>query len=98
MKINDHSVVFDFLPLVFLAMVFLVVAAAAAFAHDPGLSAVELKLHDQQLVAHLSFARPEIASLLPLDADRDGQIAQSEVDAVRDQLESIGRSALVVNS
>jgi hypothetical protein len=40
-------------------------AAAAALAHDPGLSAVDLRFDRDQLAAHLTFARPDIEPLLP---------------------------------
>jgi len=47
-------------------LIFLVCGTAAtALAHDPGLSAADLRFEDDQLAAHLTFARREIEPLLP---------------------------------
>lgn len=51
------------LPTICLLLVYLVVAAASAFAHDPGLSAVELHVEGAALRARLSFSRAEIEPL-----------------------------------
>jgi hydrogenase/urease accessory protein HupE len=40
-------------------------ATAAALAHDPGLSATDLRFKGDQLLAHVTFARREIEPLLP---------------------------------
>jgi hydrogenase/urease accessory protein HupE len=87
----------DLIAILCLALVFMIVAAASVFAHDPGLSAAELKLGEKQLTAQLTFAREEIAMLVPLDTDRDGQITQVEFDAARPRVESIARQSLIVN-
>jgi hypothetical protein len=49
-----------------LLLIFLVCGATAtALAHDPGLSAADLRFEGNQLAAHVTFARPEIEPLLP---------------------------------
>jgi hypothetical protein len=40
-------------------------ATATTLAHDPGLSAADLRFEDDQLAAHLTFARREIEPMLP---------------------------------
>jgi hydrogenase/urease accessory protein HupE len=85
------------MPILCLALVWVVVAAAAVFAHDPGLSAVELKLEEQRLRAQMIFSREEIAVLVPLDPNRDGEITPAEFDGVRLPLEAIAREALMVS-
>ena len=53
--------------------------AGPALAHDPGLSVVDLRFKDDQLLAHLTFARPDIGPLLPrsdfLEVKVDGSSA-----------------------
>lgn len=78
-----------------LLLVLVILAAASAFAHDPGLSAVEVKLDGDKAVARLTFARDEIATIAPMDADRDGLITQSEFDAARARLESLAKESIV---
>jgi hydrogenase/urease accessory protein HupE len=87
----------DLIAILCLALVFMIVAAASVFAHDPGLSAAELKLEEKQLTAQLTFAREEIAMLVPLDTDRDGRITQVEFDAVRPWVEMIARESMTVS-
>jgi hydrogenase/urease accessory protein HupE len=84
------------LPAVCLLLVFLVVAVASAFAHDPGLSAADLKLEGGRLQAHLSFARADIETLAPADTNRDGQISAEEWSAARPRLEAIAREAVEI--
>jgi hydrogenase/urease accessory protein HupE len=78
------------------ALSLLLLAAVSAFAHDPGLSLLELKVGPQGLTAQTTFARGEIALLVPLDLDRNGTITPSEFDAARPQLEALARDALIL--
>src|SRR5579863_2918629 len=41
--------------------------ATSVLAHDPGLSTAELRFDGDQLLAHLTFAKPDIEPLLPRD-------------------------------
>src|SRR5262245_53932588 len=77
--------------------VFMVVAVLATFAHDPGLSSVEVTLSAEQASAKLTFARQEIAGIVPIDANLDSQITQAEFDSARAQLEQFARQAIVIN-
>jgi len=87
-------------PTICLLLVLMILAAASVFAHDPGLSAVELKLDGSQVAARITFARDEIAMIAPAlanaDADRDGQVEQSEFDAVRASVESLAKESFVI--
>lgn len=77
------------IPTLCVMFIFVVVAAARAFAHDPGLSAAVLKLEADRVDAHLTFARADIESLLALDADHDGNITQAEFALAKPQLEAL---------
>jgi len=60
----------------------LLLVGAPAFAHEVGLSRGAYSLSGRELQAELSFARGELASWLrEIDADRDGTLAQPELDA-----------------
>ncbi len=87
----------NLIPILCLAWIIVIVAAVSAFAHDPGLSALDLTLRENRVAAQLTFSRDEIAMLVPMDSDRDGQIAQTEFDAVRQQLTVVAREALILS-
>ena len=59
----------------------------AVLAHDPGLSTTELRFESDQLLAHLTFARPDIEPLLPrsdfLDVRVDGTPVTSRQTSMR---------------
>jgi hydrogenase/urease accessory protein HupE len=74
----------------------LVLAATSALAHDPGLSAAEVKLDGNKAVARLTFAHGDIAAIAPMDANRDGRITQAEFDAVRAQIESLAKESFAM--
>jgi len=76
--------------------VLMILAAPSAFAHDPGLSAAEVKLDGNKVVARLTFARGDIAVIAPMDADRDGRITQQEFDAARGRLESLAKESFAL--
>lgn len=85
-------------PLLFCAaLVFIILAAVSAFAHDPGLSAIDLRLDGDRLKAHLAFARADIEMLVAIDANRDGQITPDELNAARAQLDALGRGAIEIS-
>lgn len=59
-----------------------------AAAHSIGLSTGEYTAKGDAVLVKLSFARGEVAGLLPsLDADRDGHVTALEVDAAKRELE-----------
>ncbi len=76
----------------------LVFAAVNAFAHDPGLSAAVLKLNGNRIEAQLTYARADIESLLPLDADRDGKITEAEFAEAGPQLQKLAAAAISVGN
>ncbi len=80
-----------------LVMVFIIVAVAIAFAHDPGLSAAVLKLNGNRVEAQLTFARSDIESLVPLDGDRDGKITEAEFAQAKPQLQKLAAEAISVS-
>lgn len=64
--------------------------------HDPGLSAASVGLYDEQITIRMTFARPDIESLVAVDADRDGRITEQELDRSRPQLEALASGALEI--
>ncbi|MGQ0657769.1 MAG: HupE/UreJ family protein [Chromatiales bacterium] len=75
----------------------LLVLACPAHAHDPGLSAAELKLGDAELAVHFTFARRDIEAIIPIDADNDGAVSVAEFAAARPYLEKLGNAAIEVS-
>src|SRR5262245_32530160 len=98
---NRASRISRFGPAICLLLVLLVLAAASAFAHDPGLSAADLTFDGKKITARLTFARGEISmiasALANVDADRDGRVTQSEFDAVRASLESLAKESFAIS-
>jgi hydrogenase/urease accessory protein HupE len=82
----------------FRSCLFLSLLAAQLLAHDPGLSNVELRMAGGQLIAFLAYARPEIETLVPIDANRDGTVTTEEFEAARPKLEELARQALEIKS
>jgi hydrogenase/urease accessory protein HupE len=80
-----------------LLMVLAPLAAAPAFAHDPGLSAAEVKLDGNKAVVRLTFSRDEIAMIAPMDADRDGLVTRPEFEAVEGNLESLAKKSFALS-
>ena len=85
------------IPAFCLILVFLVVAVASAYAHDPGLSATVLKLEGDRVKASLTFARADIELLVPMDANRDGNISEAEFAQAKPQLQALATEAIAVN-
>src|SRR4030095_13016381 len=67
-----------------------------AQAHDPGVSAGDLRLEGEQMGAVRTFSRPDIELLAVLDTDRNGQVAPNEFSTLRPALEQVARGALEV--
>ncbi len=80
-----------------LALILSIAWSAPARAHDPGLSAIELaSAVDGIVAAHLTFSWIDVARLVPLDADGDGQVSAAELVAARPVLERLALDALEV--
>ncbi len=71
---------------------------APAFAHDPGLSNIELRLAGGQLIAFLAFNRAEIAPLVNIDTNGDGKYSAEEFAAARPKLEALANAMLEVTA
>jgi hydrogenase/urease accessory protein HupE len=84
-------------PAILLILALLILATASAFAHDPGLSAVRLKLDGKKIAVRLTLARADITIIAPMDADRDGRITPSEFEAARARLESLARESFALS-
>ena len=63
-------------------------------AHDPGLSAADVRIEASRVVANLTLARGDVETIVGIDSNHDGEISPSEFDAVRPKLEDLGASAL----
>jgi hydrogenase/urease accessory protein HupE len=83
-------------PAICLLLVLMILATASAFAHDPGLSAADAKLDGNKAMARLTFACADIATIAPMDADRDGRITRPEFDEARVRLESLARESFAL--
>jgi hydrogenase/urease accessory protein HupE len=74
----------------------LVCASRTALAHDPGLSAIEVRLGGDNVSVHLSIARSDLENALSVDVDHDGRFSESELAATRPQLEGFARDAVEI--
>src|SRR5213592_4550315 len=67
-------------------------------AHDPGLSAVEVRFQEEHLDLALTLARPDLEALVPLDGDRNGKISAEELARGRPELDALARRAFEVRT
>jgi len=81
-----------------LLLVLMILATASAFAHDPGLSAAEVRLDGNKAIARLTFARGDIEMVAPMDADRDGRVTQPEFESVEGSLESLAKESFALSA
>ncbi len=86
----------SFAPFVCLLLVFLFLAVATALAHDPVLSGVELRVKQDHLAAHLTFARSEIETLILPDTNQNRQLAQTELAAAQSRLARLAAEAIEI--
>jgi hypothetical protein len=70
--------------------------AAVALAHDPGLSTADLRFEGDQLLAHLTFAKPEIEPLLPRDDLLDVRVDGTPVAARQTTMRANASNALEI--
>ena len=78
-----------------------VLLATASFqlhAHDPGLSALALRLDGSTLTATFSLAQADAESLTILDVNHDGRVTTEEFAKARPTLELLALDALEVNA
>lgn len=67
-------------------------------AHEPGLSAVALRLANDELTAHFTFARREIEPLVPIDTDRNGDVSAIEFASARPRLNALASRLVEITS
>jgi hydrogenase/urease accessory protein HupE len=67
-----------------------------ARAHDPGLSALNLRITPDRIEAELVLARPDFESLVWMDSNLDGRIGAAEFEAARDKIDAVAFDALEV--
>lgn len=65
-------------------------------AHDPGLSSGQVRLSTGRIEAELTLARADIESLVPLDADGDGEVSPLELAAAKPALETLARKTWAI--
>jgi hydrogenase/urease accessory protein HupE len=70
---------------------------APVFAHDPGLSNVDVKIEGNRLTALLVYNAVDIEGAVPVDKDLNRTITPEEFTAAKAQLEDLARNALIVN-
>ncbi|MBS1813209.1 MAG: HupE/UreJ family protein [Acidobacteria bacterium] len=67
------------------------------FAHDPGLSNVDMKLEGNRLTAQLVYNYVDLEGQVMVDKDQDRTITPDEFNAAKPQLEQFAREAIEVN-
>jgi hydrogenase/urease accessory protein HupE len=80
----------------FLSLCLALLSAASLRAHDPGLSALALRVEDSALTMTLTLARADVETVVPLDADREGRGAASVFEKARPALERVAKTAVGV--
>jgi hydrogenase/urease accessory protein HupE len=78
------------------ACLFLLVVPSKSFAHDPGLSTGQLRFLPDRIEMELTFARADLETLVPLDADGNGTVSPLELATAKPALEQLARDALVM--
>jgi hydrogenase/urease accessory protein HupE len=67
-----------------------------AWAHDPGLSAAEVRISGAMVVVHLSIARTDFERVLALDGNNDEQLTSDELVAASEWLERFARDGFEI--
>jgi len=68
------------------------------WAHDPGLSSLRIFPTNQVLTAAMTYARADIETIVPMDANGDGKISAPEFESVRSTLNQLAGRALFISS
>ena len=80
------------------SLYFLLLICVPAFAHDPGLSNLNLQFENNQMVAELAYNYVDIEGAVLVDKDLDRIITKEEFEAAKSNLEQLAKSALEINS
>ena len=81
-----------------MGVIALCVPALTARAHQPGLSSLFVTLGTNQLSARLIMAWQEVDALVPLDANHDRSVSESELAAAKAKLSRLAEGALDIAS
>jgi hydrogenase/urease accessory protein HupE len=98
MLMNLHKPCVLLLSTLLLLVLSFVLLPRAVWAHDPGLSNVELRLAGGQLIAFLAFNRADIQPWSPIDTNNDGQYTAAEFAAARPRLEAFAQGLLEITA
>jgi hydrogenase/urease accessory protein HupE len=81
-----------------LAITFLLVLSTftLAQAHDPGLSAAQIRLSENELSGRLTFARSDIEKLVQTDANGDGKLSSEEFAKAQPKLQALAGRAFEI--
>jgi hydrogenase/urease accessory protein HupE len=74
-----------------------IVLVIPVWAHDPGLSNVDVKIESNRLTALLVYNYVDIEGAVPVDKNLDRTITPDELNAAKLQLEELARNAIIVN-
>ncbi len=64
----------------------LLLASLSVFAHEPGLSSIEITIKNNELYVSQVFALQDVEFLIPMDIDLDADVSDEERDAARPAL------------
>jgi hydrogenase/urease accessory protein HupE len=67
----------------------LVLSNGGALAHDPGLSAADVRVRTEKIVAEISFAPVDLERIQHIDSNGDGAISDQELQAAAPKLASV---------
>src|SRR5262245_21721855 len=81
-------------------MLFGILAAVcgSALAHDPGLSAAEIRIVDGQVFAEVSFAAFDLERIQHVDLNNDGVISEQELKSAVPELAAVTGRLLAIES
>ena len=78
------------------ALSFLLLTGVDAHAHDPGLSAAEIRVKDSSIAVRLELSLPDVEPLVKVDSNKDGQISGDELQSAAPQLENLARVSFAI--
>lgn len=81
-----------------LAWLLVLSVSVPTWAHDPGLSNVDLRLVGGQLIAFVAFNRAELEPLAQIDANQDGNFTAEELAAARPRLEALAQEFFIIKA
>lgn len=67
------------------------------WAHDPGLSAAVVRVGENRVTAHVTYARRELEALVPIDTDQNQQVSAEELARAKPGLRALADRLLAVS-